>query len=396
MERKTGSRLELLKGNFVLLVMSSFLFVMSGYLLVPMFPIYLIEFGALESEVGFIVGLFPLTAVFARIPVGIFIDRRGRIMMLLLGILLNASSPFLYTFCTEIPHFMVVGMLNGLGFAAYTVTAMTMVVDLSPRGRLGEVIGIYAICLLGAQSIGPSISGLLFSSIGFQSTFYIAGVIGLTAAFLALRIKVPSRIPTEGLVGGFSKVVRNRNLITASFAMTLLMIPHGLLLTFLPLYAIGMGIGPEGVGLYYTVYALSMGGVRPFIGMLSDRIGRIAVAVPFALFAAVGVVCFSFVGDLAGILAAGVMFGVGLGSAHSTLSALSVDTMDPKLRGQAIAIGGSAVELGISIGAMGMGSVIMFVGYGTTFTYAATILAIGIIAFLIIRLVWKKEERIYT
>ena len=66
------------RANFLLLLSSSFLFLMTTHLLVPMMPIYLKDIGALETEVGFIIGLVALTAVFTRIPVGRFIDRHGR------------------------------------------------------------------------------------------------------------------------------------------------------------------------------------------------------------------------------------------------------------------------------------------------------------------------------
>ena len=78
MDGNRGGWRELLRGNFLLLTASSFLFLMSTHLLVPILPIYLSDIGVLEDQVGFIVGLVALTAVFSRIPVGRFIDQRGR------------------------------------------------------------------------------------------------------------------------------------------------------------------------------------------------------------------------------------------------------------------------------------------------------------------------------
>jgi len=396
MESKWGGRREVLKGNFLLLVASSFLFTMSGYLMVPMLPTYLGGIGVPEFQVGFVLGMFNLAAVFSRIPVGTYIDRRGRRVMLMLGILLQLASPFLYTLCAEAPQFMVVRAMNGLGFAAYTVTAQTMVVDASPRGRLGEVLGLYAVSMLMAQVVGPSLSGLVLGGFGYTATFYVSGLLGLAAAAMAMRISIPPRTPAPVGTGGFRALLRNRNLSTASFALAMLTIPHGVVLSFLPLHMAHLGVSPEGIGLYFTVYAICMGGIRPFTGALSDRIGRVAVAVPFALLSALGVAGFGLADSLPWFLAAGAFFGTGMGAAHATLSALAVDTVHPKQRGKAVSVSQTATEAGISAGAFGMGPVVLGGGFPVAFGSAAALVAGGTVAFLGVRAAWKKEEVVYT
>jgi len=396
MEQKRGSRRELFKGNFLLLVASSFLFVMSSYLVIPMLPLYLGEIGAAELEIGFIVGLVPMTAVFTRIPVGRFIDRYGLRLMLVMGILLQASSPFLYTMCDDTTQFVAARILNGVGFAAFAVASHTMVVNLSPKGRLGEVVGIYSICFLAAQGAGPSLSGLLLSGIGFNSTFYVSGMVGLAATAIAVFIAVPRHRQEKRSTGSIKTVLQNRNLVTASLALGMVTIPHGVVNSFFPLHAYSMGIGPEGVGLFFSVYAISTGSSRPFLGAMSDRLGRIRVAVPFAMLAALGMVLSTTISDLAGFLVVGAILGVGVGAAQSSLSALSVDTIPPKLRGQAVGVSSTANDLGLSTGAMGMGPVAMHSGLPLAFGTAAAIVAGGMMAFLGIRKFWKKEETVYT
>jgi len=302
----------------------------------------------------------------------------------------------LYTLCTDTPQFMAVRLLNGFGFAAYTVTAMTMVVDISPRGRLGEILGIYAISLLAAQSLGPSISGFLLSGFGYFPTFYFIGLLGLSATFIAIRIKVAPPASPAGEEESFTTVLHNRNLITSCIAIVVVMIPHGLIIGFFPLYAINQGVGPEAIGLFFTVFALGLGCIRPIVGVLSDRLGRVPLIVPFALLSAVGVTGFALLDGIGGFLVSGATFGIGLGASHSALSALSVDTIKPKLRGQAVGVYGTAIELGISAGAICMGPVILYAGYQTAFFSSAMIVVFGIVAFLGIRALWKKEEIVYT
>jgi MFS family permease len=237
---------------------------------------------------------------------------------------------------------------------------------------------------------------LLLSGLGYTATFYASEIVALVAVVIALQIKIPQHTPLPAGEGGFTSVLRNRNLVTASILLIVMMMPQGLMHSFFPLYAIDQGVGFIGIGLFFTVYALSMGGVRPIIGVLSDRIGRVAVIVPFALISGLGVASFAVLGDLAGFMVIGAMLGAGMGAAQSTLSALSVDTIKPRLRGQAVAVGGTFTVLGISLGSMSMGPILLAGGYSATFIVTGAAIFIGLAVFLIVRAVWKKKEKVYT
>jgi predicted MFS family arabinose efflux permease len=396
MENQHAGRRAFLTRNFILLAASSFLYVMCSYLLVPMLPLYLGSLGAVETEIGFIVGLTALVAVFTRVPFGRFIDRFGRRGMLLFGIVLQSVSPLLYTVCTDVNQFIAVRALQGIGFAAFVITSHTMVVDISPKGRLGEVLGIFAVCSILAKAIGPSLAGFLMVWFGYISTFYVAAGFGFVATIMALLIMVPPYKPEPGGAGRFRDVLKNRNTSTASLALIAVMMPHGVVSSFFPIYAYSLGIGPEGIGFYFMVYAICTGATRPLVGKLSDRVGRVTVAVPFTLLIIMGMTVFAFAGDLTGFLIAGAMFGMGEGAVLPALMTLAVDTIKPRQRGQAVAVSGTTVDIGISSGAMGMGPVIMSAGYPVAFLSTAAIVVMGTAGFLGIRAVWKKEEKVYT
>jgi MFS family permease len=261
---------------------------------------------------------------------------------------------------------------------------------------MGEMLGIFSVAYLAASAVGPSVSGLIFSGLGFTSTFYIAGLLALVGTVLALLVKVPHRIQSSKVAGGLKAVIFNRNLSTSALALAVVLMPHGVIHAFFPLYAMSHGVGMVEVGIYFTIYALCMGAIRPFTGALSDRIGRVAIIAPFTMLTALGIGIFALSGDLTGFLVAGTVLGLGMGAASSTLMALSVDTINPRIRGQAVAVSGTAIDTGISFGSIGMGPVAMFAGYSAVFMSSAAVVFGGAIAFLGIRAVWKKEEKVYT
>jgi predicted MFS family arabinose efflux permease len=64
--------------NFVLTSLSTFAIFTSFYFLLVTLPIYILQLGGTESEIGFIIGVFTISAVLSRVFIGQEINRRGR------------------------------------------------------------------------------------------------------------------------------------------------------------------------------------------------------------------------------------------------------------------------------------------------------------------------------
>ena len=64
--------------NFVLTSLSTFAIFTSFYFLLVTLPIYILQLGGSESEIGFIIGVFTISAVLLHVFIGQEINRRGR------------------------------------------------------------------------------------------------------------------------------------------------------------------------------------------------------------------------------------------------------------------------------------------------------------------------------
>jgi predicted MFS family arabinose efflux permease len=146
---------------------------------------------------------------------------------------------------------------------------------------------------------------------------------------------------------------------------------------FIILYAKELGI--EHFGAYFIVIgATSMLG-RPLLGRLSDRIGRArSIASGFILQVA-GLLFFTFVSDLIGVIVCGALYMLGNAIGSSTTLALAVERADPQRRGKQMATFSVAYPLSYGLGSMLTGGAVEVAGYPGMFLTLTVLQALGLI-----------------
>lgn len=95
----------------------------------------------------------------------------------------------------------------------------------------------------------------------------------------------------------------------------------------------------------------------------------------------VGLVVLAFSGSLVTLLTAAVLYGIGLGLSQPSFLALTVDKAPIAERGQALGTVSLGYDLGIMLGAVILGPVVEYGGYGAMFIAAAAAALIGLVAF---------------
>src|SRR3972149_6222518 len=101
--------------QFGLLCATTFGFAMSFQLLLPTLPLFALQVGGTEAEVGLIMGFFTATALAVRPFAGRMIDRRGRRGLLLLGLGVSGMSSLLYLGVTSMPSLLLLRLFHGAG-----------------------------------------------------------------------------------------------------------------------------------------------------------------------------------------------------------------------------------------------------------------------------------------
>jgi len=356
----------ILSAQFTRLWLGGLAVFLSFFLLLPTLPLYARAVGVAESRIGVLTGAFPLAAMVLRPVAGWAGDRCGRRPLMLLGALVFALSSLLYAACRSLSALVAVRALHGAGMALYPTGGMAMAADLAPPARRGHVLGLVGIAANVALAIGPVAGIWLAEARGFVWLFTASAAIALLAAALALgqRETLATRIVVPlSLDSAFSRAA-----LYPCAIMLGLMITYGVLATYLPLYAAARG---HQAGAFFTLMGVALILSRGVAGGWSDRVGRPPVAAlgTACVAAALGVIT---LGDGPWpLVAAGLLYGLGLGAAQPALIAWCVDLADITERGKAMGTFYTALELGIAAGAIGAGWVVSVTSYPTLFLASA-------------------------
>ncbi len=339
--------------NFVLTTLSTFTLFTSFYFLLITLPFYIQKIGGSESEIGYIIGFFTLSAVFLRPFIGQEVDRRGRKKLLVAGMVVFLVSMVLYNYTKNVTSLLLLRIFHGLGWGAATTASTTLIADIAPPGRRGEAMGIFGMSSNIAMAIGPVLSIMLLEAYDFPLLFAVCAAM----AFISLLLVLPI---SETMVVHPRTPLFSREAFFPSAIMFTISLTYGSIVSFLPLFATKQGI--TNPGIFFTVFAIMLILVRALAGRLSDKRGRKFVIVPGMIILAFGLWVLSFAGSLMGFMAAALLYGLGFGLFHPTMMALLVDRVTPQGRGAAMGTFTASFDLGIGMGSIVMGVILQFAG----------------------------------
>ncbi len=341
-------------------------------------PLYLQGLGARSGQIGTIMAMFSVAAILAQPVTGRLLDRglRKPCLLVAAGVLVLVSAAFGATSRLGWPLY-VLRFLQGLGFAAYMTSGMTLVADLAPPARRAEAVGIYGAGGLVAVALGPALGEQVIRAGGFPAFF--PGTLLVAAVTLGLAALVPTPrakpAPREMRLG-WTEWGRFLRVVLPGFQYGL---ANTIVFVFLPPFARALDL-PR-VAPFYIAYTGAAILVRFLAAGVSDRLGRERVIVPALGAMAAGILTCSALHSTWLLVAVGVINGTGQGLAMPAANALAFERAPHGLHGQALAFFNGANLVGAILGASGFGWTVQAVGYRPAFVLAALVLAAGAWAF---------------
>lgn len=367
-ENRLDQNEPLFSRNFILTSLSTFTLFSSFYFLLITLPIYIQKIGGTESEIGFIIGVFTISAVVLRPFIGQEVDRRGRKNILISGLLVFLVSMLLYNYTNNVTSLLLLRVFHGVGWGAATTAATTLIADISPPKRRGEAMGIFGMSSNVAMAIGPFLSMILLVAYDFSILFMIAAGIALVSLLFALPI-------SENVVSHRRTPLFSREALFASILMFTVSLSYGSIVSFLSLFAQKQGI--TNPGIFFSVFAVTLIIVRTFAGKLSDKKGRTFVILPGMIIIAGGLFLLSTASSLSIFLASAFLYGLGFGFVHPSLMALLVDSVSEEGRGAAMGTFTAAFDLGIGVGSIVLGFVLQYFDFQVMYSVSALIVLAG-------------------
>jgi MFS family permease len=113
-------------------------------------------------------------------------DRVGRLPILTLGLLCWVVVLIGYAFVPIYPWILLIQLLRGFAFSAFTATAMVYITEVSAQSKRGQASGLYSSSRGLGSIVGGALGGLMTQVLGFPSlTLTCAGLLLLGAIYLS-------------------------------------------------------------------------------------------------------------------------------------------------------------------------------------------------------------------
>jgi MFS family permease len=382
-EEAEAARPRLFTPAFATVTLASLAYFTADGVLLPALPRYVEgPLGGGDVAVGLVVGAFSLSAFFLRPWAGGVGDRRGRRLLMVVGAGLFALSVLGYLVARSPMTLAVFRLLTGAGEALFFVGAFTAVADLAPANRRGEAMSYFTLSLYLGIGIGPLLSEAAIDVVGFSGAWLLAALVAGVAVILCTG--VPDTRPEPSVASAaHHRLIHPAGLLPGLVMLTSIWGMAGFL-TFVPLYALDLGMGGSRLvlGLFSAIVVV----VRSLGARIPDRLGA-GRATRLALVAcALGLLCAGLWHSPAGLVAGTAVFALGIALFTPALMTLAVEGVSPAERGAVIGTTSAFLDLAFGLGPATLGFVAAGVGRGGTFVAGAGVAVAGLAVVVASRL----------
>lgn len=376
-------------------------------------PLNLDARGLGPAQIGLVIAAFSVTSLLSRGFVGgVYRPSRARRMIVLAG--LASSLAYLLTpFATGVLPFTAIMAVDGFGWGVASTALLAVMMaatpaSMSPAVAMGWFIGFQSI----ANAVAWTLGGVLGDVLGVQEAMLVLAVVPVVAASL-IGIRLPARaledpIPVvatdEGEVLGDAGRSRRALLRarlggaaatigalpaavwTATLVAVYVNVMNGLMASFFPLLALGLGLSVAQIGTLNTMRSVAAATVRFGSGLLFERVSPRLLNVPLLLLSAGVLVAVPSVPWYAVLLVLFAGSGVARGLLRVTTAAAAMESMRGRDAGMSAAFMTAGLDVGKLLGpliggfvaaAVGLDWMFRVVPLGFLAAYAAIVVLLG-------------------
>jgi MFS family permease len=373
----------------------------------PVLNPYAEHLGTPEAFMGFVAAASTLPGVLISLPAGSISDIIGRRKVLLASAAVFASAPFAYTLISSWWQLILVRFYHGFATAIFVPVARAALAERYPKRR-GERISTFTSATIVGRGVAPFIGGfvlsitvwdyrMLYLAVGLAGiTALITGVIllrqigdgGVGGSHLCSQVK-----DAAGRLEGLRAVIRNSGILIVSLTEAAARYVYGAVEFFLVGYLKKIArLDPSLIGIIMGMQMVLIPIVNPFMGRLSDRIGRNILIIGGLTMTALSLIAVPYTSHFLALTAISVIFGLGFSMVISSAPALVGDLADEKSYGAAMGFLATVMDVGQMTGPIITGFILVSSGYtGSFFSLSAALLGICLV-FAIYRLRRRRRR----
>lgn len=352
--------------------------------LLPLISPYARSLGASVAFAGLIVGAYSAVNLLGNLGAGYWIDRTGRRLPLVTGLLIVGCALLLYPFATDPRGLLALRLLHGFGAALMSPASLAYIGDTAGVQHRGRAMAIYGAAIGFTVLIGPPLAGAIRDSLGYPYVFAMLAALVFMVVLPAYMFVGETFSPESARTPAVNvwSLLRRRRLFLSYAAAFCLMFSLGSLIVILPLTGEELGLTSGRVGMLFASFALAAIIVQALpLGRLSDRWGREPTMVLGLALIAFGLFLVALLDQWTMLLGAMFVYGIGFGFLFPAMTALIADETEPQTRGSASGVFTAVYSLGVAVGTSAAGSLVWL--EETTglhpFQFAALVVLLGLV-----------------
>ena len=354
-----------------------------------------------DSLLGFVAAASTIPGILISLPAGSLSDRFGRRKILVLSGVIFASAPFLYLFVTVWWHLIIVRFYHGFATAIFVPVANAFVADMFPDKR-GERISLFSSATTIGRTIAPFLGGyiLFITNYGFHELYLAVGIAGVTAFVTALLLlkegtQTSSVIKDKSsAVGRWITVASNPRIIVVSVVEAAQYYVFGAVEFFFIGYLIEVAkFDPFSFSVISGAQLVMIPLVKPFMGKLSDKIGRRTPIVAGTLISAAALVAIPLTTLFALLLLVSILYGIGFSLVSSSTPALVSELSEQNLVGTSMGFLSMIMDVGQTLGPIITGFILAAsLSYSFSFYSLSIILLAACVVFAVTGITQNKKR----
>jgi MFS transporter, Spinster family, sphingosine-1-phosphate transporter len=153
------------------------------------------------TQAGLLGSSFLFVYAIATLPLGVWADRSIRKNIVALCVGIWSVATVLAGFTRNFLQLLSVRSVLGIGEAGYAPASLSLLGDFFSKEKRARILSYWSAGTLLGTAIGLALGGLVADAFGWRYAFFIVGVPGLIAAFLAWRMLEPRRGAFENAEG---------------------------------------------------------------------------------------------------------------------------------------------------------------------------------------------------
>lgn len=330
------------------------------YMVLMVLPLHLIETGASNTSIGWVMGITMLTSMFCRPLAGKLIDKKGATVVFIWAVILFGLSLLTY-FIDSVIAYWFARLIQGFVAACFSTAMEIITINILSTRLRGQGLSLYSLATMLPAVFSPVLVMYLKDILPIETIFGILVMVGLfnivCALLLCKKTQAFEIIYPGNQKGNFLNFVMNKRLALATLIIVAVCVYSGTILTFLPLYL--QSISSEFASRYFLIQMLVLICARFLFGKHLPSDGTLNTKLLLCLISLIfisSMLLYAYPTSTA-LVFVGIMNGIAIALLYPLLLTFVSFHMNPEYRGYYIGLFIGGADLGFALGGILMGAI---------------------------------------